>query len=59
MRHEDPNDPEHNPAAHLGVTVDGETSWFLEDREQAITIVQHSDGTWTAAIQDFAEEVDE
>jgi hypothetical protein len=52
MRHED----ERKPAEDFGVTVDGVTSWFLEDRQQAVNITQRvMDGVWTASLEDFSE----
>jgi hypothetical protein len=55
----DPMDAEQQPAADFGVTVDGETSWFLADQQQAINIRQRADGVWLAALEDFSGGLDD
>jgi hypothetical protein len=52
-RYEDPNDPERRAAIDFGHTVDGETSWFLEDRQEAINLVERN-GVIYASLQDFS-----
>jgi hypothetical protein len=47
MRYEDPNDPERRAAVDFGHTVEEETSWFLEDEQQAINIVELTSFTGT------------
>jgi hypothetical protein len=53
MPYEDPNDPERRPAADFGYAVNGETSWSLEDRQEAINIVDRN-GVLFACLEDFA-----
>jgi hypothetical protein len=56
MRFEDPNDPERSAARDFGFTRDGCTSWFLEDRQESIEIVQRPNGELCAHIEDFNDE---
>jgi len=58
MRYEDPNDPERRAAVDFGHTVNGETSWFLEDRQESIELVERG-GVLFARLEDFSAGLDE
>jgi hypothetical protein len=54
MRYEDPNDPERRAAVDFEHTMDGQTSWLLEDGQEAINLVERN-GELFASLEDFNE----
>jgi hypothetical protein len=63
-KYENPHDPEQRPAREFGcvtpVVENGKTvakchSFFMEDIEQSVNLVEYPDGTFQCYIEDFSD----